>query len=176
MMRYFVSFTIFTLLLLVVVPFSILESNAIFTPVLPIHIVDEAPTVTEFRKFSQNSLLKDYNPVSLVRENGERIDSYYFYDNSKNGRIIAYIEDSTDERLEFYQPFNSDFITWFFETADGKSYFIFGERNGNSLWSMSAQAPMPILSWIPRKGSGFLSMPISSMYNFHITFSLSTVS
>ena len=130
-MKYFVLFTIFILLLLVI-PFSIPESNAIFTPVLPIHIIDKAPTIDEFKKFSQNSLLKDYNSFSVVRENGERIDSYYFYDDSKNARIIVYIEDSTDERLEFYQPFNSDFITWFFETADGKSYFIFGERNGNS--------------------------------------------
>ncbi len=117
---------------LLIFPLLISESNAIFTPVIPVYLIDESPTINDFKKFSQSSLLEDFNPYSLVRENGERIDSYYLYDKSKNARIIIYIEDSTDERLENYRPFNSDFITLFFETKDNQSYFIFAERNGNS--------------------------------------------
>jgi len=117
----------------VVFLFIPLESNAIFTPVIPVNIVDKAPTIDEFKKFSQNNLLKDYNPYSIVRDNGERIDSYYFYDNSKRTvRLLVYIEDSTDERLKNYEPYNSDFITWFFETENDKTYFIYAERIGNS--------------------------------------------
>ncbi|MBC8502638.1 MAG: hypothetical protein H8D35_05870, partial [Nitrosopumilus sp.] len=49
-----------------------------------------------------------------------------------NARLILYIEDSTDEQLKNYRPFNSDFITMYFESEDVGSYFIFAERNGNS--------------------------------------------
>ena len=115
-----------------IAPFLILESNAIFTPVIPIYSIDNAPTIDEFKKFSQDNLLKDYGPFSITRENGERIDSYYFYDDSKKPKIILYIEDSTDERLENYRPYNSDFITWYFEAEHNKGYFIYAERNGNS--------------------------------------------
>ncbi|MDA1346636.1 MAG: hypothetical protein O3C48_05405 [Crenarchaeota archaeon] len=109
-----------------------LESNAIFTPVIPVNIIDKSPTIDEFKKFSQNNLLADYNPYSLIRKNGERIDSYYFYDNSKSIRLLVYIEDSTYEKLKNYRQFNSDYINWFFETENGKSYYIYAERNGNS--------------------------------------------
>ncbi len=110
----------------------ILESDAIFTPVTPVYLIKEVPTISDFKKFSQSELLDDYNPHSIVRENGERIDTYYFYDDSKNARLILYIEDSTDERLKNYYPYNSDFITMYFEPEDFGSYFIFAERNGNS--------------------------------------------
>jgi len=125
-------FSLIAISFVLFIPFIILESEAIFTPVIPIYQIDEAPTIDEFKKFSQNKLLKDYNPVSIVRENGERIDSYYFFDSSKKPKIILYIEDSTDERLENYHPYNSDFITWYFQTEDNQDYFIYGERNGNS--------------------------------------------
>ena len=76
-------FSLIAISFVLFIPFIILESEAIFTPVIPIYQIDEAPTIDEFKKFSQNKLLKDYNPVSIVRENGERIDSYYFFDSSK---------------------------------------------------------------------------------------------
>ena len=118
--------------LLIISPLLISESEAIFTPTTPVYLIKEVPTISDFKKFSQSELLGDYNPHSIVRDNGERVDSYYFYDNSKNARLILYIEDSTDEQLQYYHPFNSDFITMFFEPEDFGSYFIFAERNGNS--------------------------------------------
>ena len=117
---------------LLISPFLITESNAIFTPVIPVYLVNESPTISDFQKLSQSELLGDFNPYSLVRENGERIDSYYFYDKSKSPKIIIYIEDSTDEQLQNYQPFNSDYFLMSLETENDKSYFIFAERNGNS--------------------------------------------
>ncbi len=131
-MNYIITFLILSSTLLLISPFIILESDAIFTPVTPVYLVKEAPTINDFKNFSQSELLNDFNPHSIVRDNGERIDSYYFYDNSKNAKLILYIEDSTDERLKNYRPFNSDFITMFFEPKDFESYFIFAERNGNS--------------------------------------------
>lgn len=119
-------------ILLLISPFLILESDAIFTPVIPVYLVDEAPTISDFKKFSQKNLLADFSPYSLVRDNGERIDSYYFYDNSKHAKLIIYVEDSTDERLEYYHPYNSDFLTLFLETGNEQSYYIYAERNGNS--------------------------------------------
>lgn len=131
-MNHVLTFLILGSILLLISPFLILESDAIFTPVTPVYLVKEVPTISDFKKFSQSELLDDYNPHSIVRDNEERIDSYYFYDNSKNARLILYIEDSTDEQLKNYRPFNSDFITMYFESEDVGSYFIFAERNGNS--------------------------------------------
>lgn len=132
MLKYITSFLILSSVLLLISPFLIAESEAIFTPVIPIYQVNEAPTISDFQKLSQSALLGDFTPYSLVRENGERIDSYYFYDNSKHPKLIIYIEDSTDERLKYYHPFNSDYFLMTLETENNKSYFIFAERNGNS--------------------------------------------
>lgn len=131
-MRTLTTFFILISGLLLISPLLISESDAIFTPVTPVYLVKEVPTISDFKKFTQSELLDDYNPHSIVRDNGERIDSYYFYDNSKNAVLILYIEDSTDEQLKYYHPFNSDFITMYFEPEDFGSYFIFAERNGNS--------------------------------------------
>ena len=72
-------FSVIIIAFVLLIPFTILDSDAIFTPVIPIYQIDQAPTINDFKKFSQDKLLKDYNPVSIVRENGERIDSYYFF-------------------------------------------------------------------------------------------------
>ena len=125
-------FSVIIIAVILLIPFSVLESEAIFTPVIPINTVNEAPTISDFLKLSQSELLDNYNPYSLVRENGERIDSYYFYDKSKSPKFIMYIEDKTDERLKYYHPFNSDYFLMSLEIEEGKSYFIFAERNGNS--------------------------------------------
>ncbi len=111
---------------------QVIDADAIFTPVIPIYSINEAPTINDFKKFSQSDLVGDFNPYSLVRDNGERIDSYYFYDKSKSPRLLIYIEDSTDERLEYYRPFNSDYFLMSFEAEKNKAYFIYAERNGNS--------------------------------------------
>jgi len=111
---------------------SIDESFGSFTPVLPVYIEDDIPTITEFKKSTQNLLLKNYTPHSIVRENGERIDSYYFYEKSKGIRIITYIEDSTDERLKNYFPFTSDYFLTYLQVNENETYFIYAERNGNA--------------------------------------------
>ena len=131
-MRKLTTFSILISGLLLISPLLISESDAIFTPVTPVYLIKEVPTISDFKEFGPGELFGEYNPQSIVRENGERIDSYYFYDNSKNAVLILYIEDSTDEQLENYRPFNSDFITMYFEPEDFGSYFIFAERNGNS--------------------------------------------
>jgi hypothetical protein len=86
------------------------SSYASFSPVLPIYIEDDVPTINEFKKMNQNLLLKNYQPYSIVRENGEKIESYYFYEKSKGIRIITYIQDSTDKQLKNYIPFTSDYF------------------------------------------------------------------
>ena len=53
---------------------SVSESHGSFTPVLPVYIEDDVPTIAEFKKMNQNLLLKNYSPHSIVRENGEKID------------------------------------------------------------------------------------------------------
>ena len=55
------------------------ESYGSFTPVLPVYLENDIPTIAEFKKMNQNLLLKNYAPHSIVRENGERIDTYFFY-------------------------------------------------------------------------------------------------
>ncbi len=114
-MRTLTTFFILISGLLLISSLLISESDAIFTPVTPVYLIKEVPTISDFKEFGPGELLEEYNPHSIVRDNGERIDSYYFYDNSKNAVLILYIEDSTDERLENYRPFNSDFITMYFE-------------------------------------------------------------
>jgi len=108
------------------------ESHAIFTPTIPINTPKDAPTINDFFQKTQSELLDNYNAYSLVRDNGERIDSYYFFDNSKSPKILIYIEDETDESLENYHPFNSDYFLMGLQTENDETYFIFGERNGNS--------------------------------------------
>jgi hypothetical protein len=105
---------------------------ASFTPVLPVYIEDDIPTIDEFKKMNQNLLLKNYAPYSMVRENGEKIDSYYFYEKSKGIRIITYIEDSTDKRLENYVPFTSDYFLTHLQINENETFFIYAERNGNA--------------------------------------------
>ena len=111
---------------------SVSESHGSFTPVLPVYIEDDVPTIAEFKKMNQNLLLKNYSPHSIVRENGEKIDSYYFYEKSKGIRIITYIEDSTDEELKNYIPFTSDYFLTFLQVNENETYFIYAERNGNA--------------------------------------------
>ena len=108
------------------------ESYGSFTPVLPVYIEDDVPTIAEFKKTNQNLLLKNYAPHSIVRENGEKIDSYYFYEKSKGIRIITYIEDSTDKELKNYIPFTSDYFLTFLQVNENETYFIYAERNGNA--------------------------------------------
>ena len=111
---------------------SVSESHGSFTPVLPVYIEDDVPTITEFKKMNQNLLLKNYAPHSIVRENGEKIDSYYFYEKSKSIRIITYIEDSTDEQVKNYIPFTSDYFLIYLQINENETYFIYAERNGNA--------------------------------------------
>ncbi|RZD41820.1 MAG: hypothetical protein CXT78_10410, partial [Thaumarchaeota archaeon] len=109
---------------------SIDESYGSFTPVLPAYIEDDIFTITDFKKSIQERLEKNYTPHSIVRENGERIDTYFFYEKSKGIRIITYIEDSTDEELKNYIPFTSDYFLTYLQVNENKTYFIYAERNG----------------------------------------------
>jgi hypothetical protein len=108
------------------------ESYGSFTPVLPVYIQDNVPTIAEFKKVNQNLLLGDYVPYSIVRENGEKIESYYFYEKSKGIRTITYIQDSTDEQLKNYIPFTSDYFLTFLQVNQNETFFIYAERNGNA--------------------------------------------
>ena len=117
---------------MIVLVFNMGESYGSFTPVLPVYIEDDVPTIAEFKKMNQNLLLKNYAPHSIVRDNGEKIDSYYFYEKSKGIRIITYIEDSTDGQLKNYFPFTSDYFLTYLQVNENDIYFIFAERNGNA--------------------------------------------
>jgi hypothetical protein len=108
------------------------ESYGSFTPVLPVYLENDIPTIAEFKKMNQNLLLKNYAPHSIVRENGERIDTYFFYEKSKGIRIITYIEDSTDEQLKNYFPFTTDYLLTYLQVNENEIYFIYAERNGNA--------------------------------------------
>ena len=108
----------------VIVP-SIDKSYGTFTPVLPVYLEDDIPTLAEFKKTSLNELLENYSPHSIVRENGEKIDTYFFYEKSKGIRIITYIEDSTDERLKNYTPFNSDSFLSYLHVNENEIYSIY---------------------------------------------------
>ena len=108
------------------------ESYGSFTPVIPVYIENDVPTIAEFKEMNQNLLLKNYSPHSIVRDNGEKIDSYYFYEKSKGIRIITYIEDSTDKRLKNYVPFTSDYFLTHLQVNENETYFIYAERNGNA--------------------------------------------
>lgn len=111
---------------------SVDESFGSFTPVIPVYIEDDIPTITEFKKSIQERLEKNYTPYSVVRENGEKIDTYFFYEKSKGIRIITYIEDSTDERLKNYIPFTSDYFLTYLQVNENETYFIYAERNGKA--------------------------------------------
>jgi hypothetical protein len=111
---------------------SINEAYGSLTPVIPLYIEDDVPTIDEFKKYTQHELLENFTPLSLVRENGEQIDSYYFFEKSKNFRMIVYIEDSTNERLENYFPFTSDYFLMNFKMNDNETYFVYAERTGNA--------------------------------------------
>ena len=93
-----------------VLVFNVDESYGSFSPVLPIYIEDDVPTIAEFKKMNQNVLLKNHAPHSILRDNGEKIDTYLFYEKSKGIRIITYVEDSTDEQLKNYIPFTTDHL------------------------------------------------------------------
>ena len=111
------------------------ESYGSFTPVVPVYIEDDVPTMAEFKKMNQNLLLKDYAPHSIVRENGEKIDTYFFYEQSKGIRIITYIEDSTNEEFEkhsYWLPFKSDYLQYYLQVNESEIYFIYAERNGDA--------------------------------------------
>ena len=67
---------------MIVLVFNVDESYGSFTPVLPVYIEDDVPTIAEFKKMNQNVLLKNYAPHSILRDNGEKIETYFFYEKS----------------------------------------------------------------------------------------------
>ncbi|ARS64443.1 hypothetical protein NMSP_0823 [Candidatus Nitrosomarinus catalina] len=117
---------------MIVLVFNVDESYGSFTPVLPVYIEDDVPTIAEFKKMNQNLLLKNHAPHSTLRDNGEKIETYFFYEKSKGIRIITYVEDSTDEQLKNYIPFTTDHLLTYLQVNENEIYFIYAERNGNA--------------------------------------------
>jgi len=114
----------------------IIETNvaeAVFTPVSPAYKVQKLPTIQDFTSKTQSELLGDFVPYTILRENGEKIQSYLLASSgaSKEFIMIFYFEDKTDQRLEYYVPFNSDyFVMGFSAKEDTEPQYIYAERKG----------------------------------------------
>ena len=99
----------------------------------------------KFREISKllSKKIKKISPKSLMikapKETGKTFKSNselkanFFYEKSKGIRIITYIEDSTDERLKNYTPFNSDYFLSYLHVNENEIYSIYAERNGKML-------------------------------------------
>lgn len=126
------------LLVLIIISAIVLlyiDSNpveAAFTPVIPAYKVQKLPTIQDFVSKTQSELLGDFVPYTILRDNGEKIQSYLLSSGaSKEFIMIFYFEDKTDKRLENYVPFNSDyFVMGFSAKEDTEPQYIYAERKG----------------------------------------------
>lgn len=124
------AFLVFSLFVII---FSIQSADALFTPIIPAYQVQKIPTVTDFHAKTQTEFLGEFTPSSILRDNGEKIEAYIL--NSISGKrefiMVFYFEDSTDQKLQNYVPFNSDYFVMKFQTdlAEQPQY-IYAERNG----------------------------------------------
>ena len=101
-----------------------------FNP-LPAANVKTMPTENDFLTKTRTELLLDYDHAVFSRENGESIYFYLLYTDERQTKpvIIFYFEDSTDDALEYYFPFNSDYLFLYFSTESGEDQrFAFAER------------------------------------------------
>jgi len=103
---------------------------------LPAVKVDSMPSINDFVSKDKSELLAGYEHTVLVKENGEKIEIYFLYTKGLNTKPVAifYFEDETDDDLENYQPFNSDFFYLFFKTkiSGEDEKFVYAERGTKS--------------------------------------------
>ena len=99
---------------------------------LPTAQVSHIPSQDDFLSKSQSDLLQNYPHYTVQRQNGEKVDSYFLYDNTKKDFVmIFYFEDKTNSVLQNYFPFNSDYFGLFLKSDVTQERYIFAERNGN---------------------------------------------
>src|SRR5712692_5052082 len=99
--------------------------------VLPAYRVSQLPSESDFTTKSQADLLPNYPHYTVVRANGEKVDGYFFFDESaKNFEMIFYFEDKTGDTLHNFIPFNSDYFGLSLKSDSGQERYIYSERNG----------------------------------------------
>ena len=106
------------------------EANAFDFPAVK---VKSMPSESDFKSTSRDELLGDYEHAVLTRENGEHIDVYFLYtsDTATKPVIIFYFEDSTDEKVEKYSDFNSDYLFLYLKTdvVGSDEKFLYAQRD-----------------------------------------------
>ena len=124
-------------LLTIVIGFSLVYQNNIaegfnYNPI-PAVKVKSVPTIQDFETKDRTELLGNLEHAVIIRENGEAVDIYLLYTSGSSTKpvIIFYFEDSTDEKLKNYYPFNSDYLSLYFTTMESAEdeRFIFSERH-----------------------------------------------
>ena len=113
------------MIIILVEPSAFADSDP--SRIIPAVKVSLIPTQDEFLSKDKSQLLKDYEHFTMIRENGEKIDSYYLYTSGSQEDLVMlfYFEDKTYYSLEYYRPFNSDYFVLHFDTQ-----YIYSERNG----------------------------------------------
>lgn len=124
------SFIAISILLLVLAENDFAEGTLFMLPNVKVQSI---PSENDFLNKERLELLKDHEKLTIIRENGEKIDAYFLHTSTPyNFIMIFYFEDKTSYSLENYVPFNSDFFTLYLKTdaSGADERFIYGERNG----------------------------------------------